>query len=122
MKRQLLERPGPLTGRPLRASVTDDLVAGPGEIAIDVAACGVCRTDLQIVEGDLAARMLPIVPGHQIVGTVRNIGEGVTGWSVGDRVGAGWLGGACGTCEYCTSGRENLCADAVFNGWDRNGG
>ncbi len=103
-------------------SESDDLVPGPDEIVIDVAACGVCRTDLQIVEGDLDARMLPIVPGHQIVGRVLRVGEGVSTWSIGDRVGAGWLGGACGTCEYCRSGRENLCADAVFNGWDRNGG
>jgi len=103
-------------------SHTDDLAAGSGEIVIDVAACGVCRTDLQIVEGDLEARMLPLVPGHQIVGRVLRVGDGVSGWSVGERVGAGWLGGACGTCEYCTSGRENLCADAVFNGWDRDGG
>jgi len=122
MKRQILERPGPFPGRPLRASVADDLVPGPGEIAVDVAACGVCRTDLQIVEGDLAPRKLPLVPGHQIVGRIRRLGDGVEGWSVGERVGAGWLGGACGTCEYCTTGRENLCADARFNGWDRDGG
>jgi propanol-preferring alcohol dehydrogenase len=102
--------------------VIDDLVPGPGEISIDVAACGVCRTDLQIVEGDLAARTLPIVPGHQIVGRVLRVGDGVTEWSVGERAGAGWLGGACGSCEYCRSGRENLCADAEFNGWDRDGG
>jgi propanol-preferring alcohol dehydrogenase len=102
--------------------VIDDLVPGPGEISIDVAACGVCRTDLQIVEGDLAARTLPIVPGHQIVGRVLRVGDGVTEWSVGERAGAGWLGGACGSCEYCKSGRENLCADAEFNGWDRDGG
>ncbi|HZJ48595.1 MAG TPA: zinc-dependent alcohol dehydrogenase family protein [Acidimicrobiia bacterium] len=122
MRRQLLEHPGSLTGRPLRVSDIDDLVPGSGEIVIGVAACGVCRTDLQIVEGDLEARILPVVPGHQIVGRIRRVGNGVTGWSVGDRVGAGWLGGACGSCEYCVSGRENLCADAVFNGWDRDGG
>jgi len=94
----------------------------PGEIVIDVSACGVCRTDLQIVEGDLAARTLPIVPGHQAVGRVASVGDGVTEWSIGDRAGAAWLAGACGSCTYCRTGQENLCADAVFAGWDSDGG
>ncbi len=85
-------------------------------------ACGVCRTDLQLTEGDLPARRLPIIPGHQVVGTVEAIGEGVTGWTVGDRAGVAWLGGACGACRYCTSRRENLCERAEFTGWDRDGG
>jgi propanol-preferring alcohol dehydrogenase len=82
----------------------------------------VCRTDLQLAEGDLKARQLPIVPGHQVVGRVRAAGEDVDQWQPGDRVGVGWLAWTCGTCRYCTSGRENLCADAAFNGWDRDGG
>ncbi|MEN8234526.1 MAG: zinc-dependent alcohol dehydrogenase family protein [Actinomycetota bacterium] len=122
MQRQLLEQPGSVAGRPLRSSEAGDLEPGPGQITIDVAACGVCRTDLQIVEGDLAARTLPIVPGHQVVGRVSRIGEEVTEWSVGERAGVAWLAGACGACEYCISGRENLCADAVFAGWDHDGG
>ena len=93
-----------------------------GEIVIDVAACGVCRTDLQLAEGDLIARHLPVVPGHQVVGRVRTIGADVDRWRVGDRVGVAWLGGACGQCAQCRSGTENLCADAVFTGWDRDGG
>jgi propanol-preferring alcohol dehydrogenase len=95
---------------------------GVGEIAVDVTACGVCRTDLQLVEGDLPARRLPIVPGHQVVGRVRAVGAGVEGWQPGDRVGVAWLAGACGTCPMCRSGDENLCPDAEFTGWDRDGG
>jgi len=122
MRRQLLDRPGSVDGWPLRCDDIDDLEPDPGEITIGVAACGVCRTDLQIVEGDLAARVLPIVPGHQVVGRVLRVGEGVSDWVVGERAGVAWLAGACGSCEYCRSGRENLCADAVFAGWDQDGG
>ena len=92
------------------------------EIVLAVSACGVCRTDLQITSGDLEARTLPIVPGHQIVGRVVAIGSGVTGWSLGDRAGAGWLAWTCGVCTYCTRGRENLCPRALFTGWDNDGG
>ena len=122
MRRQILEQPGPIDGWPLRCVEIDDLEPGPGEITIGVAACGVCRTDLQIVEGDLAARTLPVVPGHQVVGRVLRVGDGVCNWRVGERAGVAWLAGACGSCEYCRTGRENLCADAVFAGWDRDGG
>jgi alcohol dehydrogenase, propanol-preferring len=87
-----------------------------------VSACGVCRTDLQICEGDLAPRRLPIVPGHQIVGRVEATGPGVTGWKLGDRVGVAWLAGVDGTCAHCRAGRENLCVAAEFTGWDRDGG
>ena len=93
-----------------------------GEVVLEVAACAVCRTDLQIVEGDLGARRLPIVPGHQAVGRVAAVGAGVRGWEVGDRAGAAWLASTCGQCSSCLSGRENLCAAAAFNGWDRDGG
>jgi propanol-preferring alcohol dehydrogenase len=91
-------------------------------VRIDVLACGVCRTDIQLVEGDLEPQRLPIVPGHQIVGRVAALGPGVTEWAVGERAGVAWLAGACGTCNACTSGRENLCRDATFTGWDRHGG
>jgi propanol-preferring alcohol dehydrogenase len=93
-----------------------------GELLLRVAACGVCRTDLQIAEGDLPARRLPIVPGHQIVGRVEALGAGVSGWAPGERVGVTWLAGACGRCERCLHGRENLCELATFTGWDRDGG
>jgi propanol-preferring alcohol dehydrogenase len=82
----------------------------------------VCRTDLQICEGDLVAQRLPIVPGHQAVGRVEEAGAGTTGWHVGDRVGIAWLAGTCGHCERCRRGRENLCEEATFTGWHRNGG
>jgi propanol-preferring alcohol dehydrogenase len=107
---------------PLELVQREPPVPGPGEIAIDVSACGVCRTDLQLAEGDLTARRLPIVPGHQVVGRVRSVGAGVTRWSRGDRVGVGWLGGTCGECHACTTGLENLCPHAEFTGWDRDGG
>jgi alcohol dehydrogenase, propanol-preferring len=94
----------------------------PGELVLRVAACGICRTDLQLCEGDLEARVLPIVPGHQIVGRVVTVGAGVLDWKVGDRAGVAWLGGACGECTRCREGRENLCERASFTGWDRNGG
>ena len=117
-----LEDPAPVERRPLRGVDRLDFAPAPGEVAIDVAACAVCRTDLQIVEGDLGAHRLPIVPGHQIVGRIRAVGEGVTNWQPGNRVGVAWLGGACGECDFCRSERENLCPRAQFTGWDRDGG
>ena len=107
---------------PLRLVEVTDPEPGPGEALIEVAACAVCRTDLQIVEGDLPPRPLPIVPGHQVVGRVVAVGDGVDSRSVGDRVGGGWLGGTCARCRFCRSGRENLCEQPVFTGWDRPGG
>ncbi len=95
---------------------------GPGEVLIEVTACGVCRTDLQLAEGDLEARKLPIVPGHQVVGTVVALGEDVLSWRVGDRAGVAWLSSTCGECRHCAAGRENLCEQARFTGWDRDGG
>jgi propanol-preferring alcohol dehydrogenase len=97
-------------------------VAGPDEVLIAVHACAVCRTDLQLAEGDLAARHLPVVPGHQVVGRVAALGPDVTDHAVGDRVGVAWIAGTCGRCRFCTSGRENLCEEAAFTGWDRDGG
>ena len=118
----LLTRPGPAADRPLQLADLPDPAPGPGELLLEVAACGVCRTDLQLVEGDLAARRLPIVPGHQIVGRIAAVGPDTAGWAVGDRAGVGWLAGSCGECARCRSGRENLCEQATFTGWDRDGG
>jgi propanol-preferring alcohol dehydrogenase len=109
-------------GRPLEAVSLPDPVAGPGELLLRVAACGVCRTDLQLCEGDLTAHAMPIIPGHQIVGRVLSVGPGVAGWKDGDRAGVAWLGGADGSCSRCLQGRENLCDEARFTGWDRDGG
>jgi len=117
-----LLRPAPAAEMPLRLTERAEPAPGPGELLLRVAACAVCRTDLQLVEGDLAARRLPIVPGHQAVGRVAAIGSGVTGWSIGDRAGAYWLFGTDGSCRFCQSGRENLCRAAEFTGWDRDGG
>src|SRR6185369_1027740 len=94
---------------------------GPGEIRVAIRACGVCRTDLHVVEGDLQGP-LPIVPGHEIVGLVDELGPGVTGFTKGQRVGVPWLGHACGHCRYCAEGRENLCDAPLFTGFTRDGG
>lgn len=116
------ERPGAAASEPL--SVTERALPepGPGEIRLRVTACGVCRTDLQICEGDLPARRLPIVPGHQVVGVVDALGPGVAEWTAGSRAGITWLAGTDGTCRFCVTGRENLCEAATFTGWDRDGG
>ena len=95
---------------------------GPGELRLRVLACAVCRTDLHIVDGELPLPVLPIVPGHEIVGVVEAIGSGGTGHRLGDRVGVPWLGHSCGCCAYCTSGHENLCDAPRFTGYHRDGG
>lgn len=122
MKAMLLDRPVPIGDAPLK--MVDLPVPSPatGEFLLRVTACGICRTDLQLAEGDIPLRRKPVVPGHQIVGQVEALGEGVTGWQVGDRAGIGWLAGSCGECAQCRAGRENLCVDAQFTGWDRDGG
>ena len=117
-----LSRPGPVEVPRLHSVDRLDFEPAAGEVAIDIAACAVCRTDLQIVEGDLGTRRLPIVPGHQAVGRVRAAGPGVERWQPGQRVGVAWLAGACGSCSQCVAGLENLCEQAEFTGWDRDGG
>jgi propanol-preferring alcohol dehydrogenase len=121
MRAARLTRPGPITSGPLDLVEMARPAPGPGELLVDVSVCGVCRTDIQLCEGDLTARHLPVTPGHQIVGRVAARGAGVDR-AVGARVGITWLGGACWTCGLCRSGRENLCRSAVFTGWDRDGG
>jgi propanol-preferring alcohol dehydrogenase len=95
---------------------------GPSEILIEVGACGVCRTDLHIIDGELANPKPDLVPGHEVVGTVIQVGREVTGFKVGERVGVPWLGWTCGRCDFCRSGRENLCVAAEFTGYTRDGG
>jgi propanol-preferring alcohol dehydrogenase len=95
---------------------------GAGQIVVSVLACGVCRTDLHVVDGDLPSPAIPVVPGHEIVGRVERIGPGVTGVAAGDRVGIPWLGYACGRCEFCREGRENLCRTARYTGYQIDGG
>ena len=117
-----LRAPAPVAATPLRLVELVDPDPAPDELLLEVAACAVCRTDLQLAEGDLRARRLPIVPGHQAVGRVEKIGTSVEGWSVGERAGVAWLASTCGKCPLCLTGRENLCPDARFTGWDRDGG
>src|SRR6478609_5616261 len=103
--------------RPLRLAELPDPVPGPGQVLISVRTCGVCRTDLHIFDGELAEPKLPLVPGHQIVGTVVGAGEGAERFASGERVGVPWLGWTCGECRYCHGGRENLCDRARFTGY-----
>jgi alcohol dehydrogenase, propanol-preferring len=109
-------------GEPLRPLALDEPAPGPGQVLIAVRACGVCRTDLHILDGELERPKLPLVPGHQIVGTVAAAGEGSERFAEGQRVGVPWLGWTCGVCHYCRSGRENLCDRARFTGYDIDGG
>ena len=95
---------------------------GPGEIRVKVAACGVCRTDLHVVDGELPDPKVPIIPGHEIVGRIDLLGPGIEGLRVGERVGVPWLGHTCGVCSYCMGGQENLCDHPLFTGYTRNGG
>ena len=122
MRAQRIVQPDAIESGPLRAADAPLPQPAPGELLLSVQACGVCRTDLQLAEGDLEARRLPLVPGHQIVGRVEALGSGVDGWEVGERAGAAWLAGACGACRFCQSERENLCREGTFTGWDRDGG
>ena len=118
----LLERQACIAARPLALQDRPDPSPGPSEVLVRVLACGVCRTDLHVVEGDLPPRKLPIVPGHQIVGRVEVLGAGASRFRVGDRVGIAWLRATCGRCAYCDAGRENLCDGSRYTGWDADGG
>lgn len=157
MRALQIQRPASLAERPLRLVELADPEPGPNELLLRVRACAVCRTDLQLATGDIPPHRSPVVPGHQLVGTVERVGEGVArgevargevarevvaregapgesvsgesvaspgrdGWRVGDRAGVTWLAGFDGTCRFCRTGRENLCLDATFTGWDRDGG
>jgi propanol-preferring alcohol dehydrogenase len=109
-------------GRPLEPLRGRDPEPGPGEVRLKIKACGVCRTDLHVVDGDLPLKRLPITPGHEIVGVVDRLGEGVASVRLGDRLGVPWLGWTCGVCRYCRAGEENLCDAPQFTGWTRDGG
>ncbi len=122
MRAMVLERPQPIGQSPLRLQEIAIPAPGPGEIRVRVRCCGLCHTDLHTVEGDLPLPKLPVVPGHQIVGIVDALGEGVRSLREGDRVGIPWLHFTCGQCRYCRSGFENLCDQARFTGYHVNGG
>ncbi len=108
--------------RPLEWTELPDRQPGPGEIRVKVGACGVCRTDLHVVDGELPHPQLPIIPGHEIVGRIDALGPGVGNLDIGDRVGVPWVGHTCGACPYCLSSRENLCDRPLFTGYTRDGG
>src|SRR4029079_1317028 len=109
-------------GAPLRFEPREDPVPGPGDVRVKVGACGVCRTDLHVIDGELPDIAYPIVPGHEVVGRVDALGPGVTSVRVGERVGVPWLGYTCGECAYCRGGQENLCDRPLFTGYTRDGG
>ena len=118
MRAMVLERPG----EQLKLVQRPDPVPAPGQVRVRVEACGVCRTDLHVVDGELPDPKLPIIPGHEIVGRVDLVGGGVDQLAVGMRVGIPWLGQTCGRCRYCRAGRENLCDHPLFTGYTRDGG
>lgn len=119
----VLHKPAEVTKRPLRWERVADPAPRAGEALIKVRACGVCRTDLHVVEGELPVRKSPLIPGHQVVGEIVKIGPNTAGvFASGDRVGVAWLHCTCGSCRFCTRGRENLCENAEFTGWTRDGG
>jgi propanol-preferring alcohol dehydrogenase len=122
MKAMLLEAEAAVESRPLVLADLPRPVPAPGEVRVRVRVCGVCRTDIHVVEGDLPRARMPIVPGHEIVGTIDALGSGVRDLALGQRVGIAWLRSTCGTCEFCREGRTNLCPNARFTGYHEQGG
>jgi propanol-preferring alcohol dehydrogenase len=122
MRAMAVETPAPIEANPLQSLEMERPQPGPGELLVQVRVCGVCRTDLHVAEGDLPARHQRMIPGHEVVGEVVELGEGCRRFDRGARVGIAWLRQTCGICAYCRRGRENLCPHARFTGWDQNGG
>jgi len=122
MRAWVVEEPGPIDGGPLRLVERPVPEPGAGEVLIEVGACGVCRTDLHVAEGDLDVHRPGVVPGHEVVGRVLALGPGAGRFALGERVGVAWLRHTCGVCRWCRSGRENLCARSRYTGWDDDGG
>jgi alcohol dehydrogenase, propanol-preferring len=122
MKAWVVTRPGPIETGPLRYADKPVPAPAPGELLVQVLACGVCRTDLHVSEGDLPVHREHVTPGHMVVGLVTALGAGAAGYAVGDRVGVAWLRHVDGTCAYCRRGNENLCPNSLYTGWDADGG
>lgn len=122
MKAWVVESPGPIGSGPLRLVDLPDPEPGPGEVLVAVSACGVCRTDLHVAEGDLPPHRPRVVPGHEVVGRVLALGSGASRFAVGDRIGVAWLRHTCGVCDHCRRGAENLCPSSRYTGWDADGG
>jgi len=123
MRAWQVKAPGPMRSGPLVLGTGAIPRPGPGELLVRVLACGVCRTDLHVAEGDLPVHRPGVTPGHEVVGEVVDVGDGESGgFAVGDRAGIAWLRGTCGRCRYCRRGAENLCPQSVYTGWDADGG
>lgn len=122
MKAWVLENQAPIEEKPLVLKTLPDPEPKGHEIRIKNVACGVCRTDIHVAEGDLPLKKSPLILGHEVVGIVDKIGEGVTNFKIGDRAGIAWLNSTCGACKFCLADRENLCPNAHFTGWDADGG
>jgi propanol-preferring alcohol dehydrogenase len=122
MRAMILQRQGPIESRPLARADVPDLEPGATEIRVRVRACALCRTDLHVIEGDLPAQRLPLVPGHQAVGTVDRLGSACRRFRLGDRIGIAWLRQTCGRCDFCLSGAENLCERSRYTGYHEDGG
>lgn len=122
MRAMVLTAQAKIDTQPLRGTELPLPEPGPGEIRVRVRACGACRTDLHVVEGDIPPRRLPLIPGHQVVGVVEALGPGARRFALADRVGIAWLRSTCGRCRFCISGRENLCAESAYTGWTHDGG
>ena len=122
MRAWWVSSPGGIDGQPLVFGDRPEPQPGPGEIRLGIRVCGVCRTDLHLAEGDLPPRGVDVIPGHEVVGYVDAVGDGVTRFAVGDRAGIAWLRRTCKRCDYCRHGRENLCLSPRFTGWDDDGG
>jgi len=122
MRAWILNNFGPVESGPLKIAEVADPEPLAGEIRVKVSACGICRTDLHLIEGELPFCKLPLTPGHQVVGIVDKLGKGVSGFQLGERAGAAWLFSTCGRCDFCRSGFENLCEQARFTGCNFDGG
>ena len=122
MRACVFEAPAPIETNPLQCKEVEDPTAAADEVLIRVHACGVCRTDLHVIEGELPPKLPRVIPGHQVVGVVERAGAAAARLKIGARVGVPWLHRTCGVCEFCRSGRENLCEFAVFTGYTANGG
>ena len=122
MKACVLRKQAPIETNPLDYCEVPTPDPGPGQVLVKVKVCGICRTDLHVVEGDLPPQRMPVIPGHQIVGVVERVGPGVSAVAAGERVGVAWLHQSCGACRFCKSQRENLCEDPRFTGYTEDGG
>ena len=122
MKAQILDHTAKIEKHPLTLQDVEIPTYNENEILIKVHVCGICRTDLHVIEGELESKKLPLIPGHQVVGSIIAIGKKVKDFVLDDRVGIAWLQRTCGKCRFCTTGRENLCEEAIFTGWSTNGG